>query len=301
MSASLRWLAAPLLVVLVSGTAVAQRGRAEDEYDEAIRDALVEWDAGRWAEARALFQRAHELQPNARTLRGIGMSAFEMRQYVEAIRFLTASLTEPERPLTERQRSQVEELLARARAFLGHYRLIPSVASAQIVVDDMPIDDIGDLWLDLGSHTIVARAVGYEPLHRRLEVRGGEDEVLQLELMPLRVGGDAPRDFTTVAVALLVVGGTAAAATIGSAIYLDDRSSELGRCDAEGVFCGNRETLASELDGSIGLTSTFAVVSVAAFVTAAVLLAESGDADGGGDQASACRVDGIGMRCTWGL
>ena len=38
-----------------------------------IGDAVAEYDAGHFQEARALFRQAHERQPTARTLRGIGM------------------------------------------------------------------------------------------------------------------------------------------------------------------------------------------------------------------------------------
>ena len=53
-----------------------------------IGDAVAEYDAGHFQEARALFRQAHEKSPTARTLRGIGMCSFELRDYVEAARAL---------------------------------------------------------------------------------------------------------------------------------------------------------------------------------------------------------------------
>jgi len=76
---------------------------------------------GRWQEARALFQQAHEEYPNARTLRGIGMAAFEMRDYVGAYRALMQALASEERPLTRRQRRATQALLEETRAFIGRF------------------------------------------------------------------------------------------------------------------------------------------------------------------------------------
>ena len=74
-------LAVTLLASLPPLRATAQpSARASTtEYEAMITDGLAEFQAQRYAEARALFERAHALSPNARTLRGIGMVAFEMR------------------------------------------------------------------------------------------------------------------------------------------------------------------------------------------------------------------------------
>src|SRR5262249_43441282 len=76
------------------------RLRADEGTDERgavqglIADAVAEYDAGHFEEARALFRRAQAEAPSARTLRGIGMASFELRDYVEADRALAAALGE---------------------------------------------------------------------------------------------------------------------------------------------------------------------------------------------------------------
>ncbi|MCZ7679746.1 MAG: sigma 54-interacting transcriptional regulator [Sandaracinaceae bacterium] len=88
-------------LLLVALALVPARARAQDgeaQYRALIEEAVVEFDAGRFPEARSLFLRAHDLAPNARTLRGVGMASFEMRDYVEAYRALSSSLDETVRP-----------------------------------------------------------------------------------------------------------------------------------------------------------------------------------------------------------
>jgi len=65
---------------------------ADAEYMEIVGEALQEFDAGAWVDARASFRHAHRLQPNARTFRGLGMVAYELREYVDAVRYLERAM-----------------------------------------------------------------------------------------------------------------------------------------------------------------------------------------------------------------
>ena len=83
---------ASMLLTMLCAKAEAQTN--ESEYQRLVRQAIAEYAEHNFAEARALFARAHALEPNARTLRGLGMTAFELRSYAEVYRVLTAA---PER------------------------------------------------------------------------------------------------------------------------------------------------------------------------------------------------------------
>jgi tetratricopeptide (TPR) repeat protein len=69
----------------------ASAGSRED-YKALIKQAVQEFEAANWPEAFALFKRAHDIEPNARTLRGIGIAAYEMRDYVQSIGYLQTAL-----------------------------------------------------------------------------------------------------------------------------------------------------------------------------------------------------------------
>jgi hypothetical protein len=162
-------------------------------YREAIDAAVAEFADGHHAEARALFRRAHELLPNARTLRGIGMCAFELRDYAEAVRMLGAALDDPRRPLTDEQRAQVGAALARAEAFVGRYEVsLPAGAALHVDASATPavLEADGTLLLSLGVHTVTTRRDGLPLGEVRVEVRGGERG--RLELAPLDVVPEPP-------------------------------------------------------------------------------------------------------------
>jgi hypothetical protein len=176
---------------MLSGTARAQEAAPPAGYDPLIDSAVAEFAAGRWQEARALFLEAHALFPNARTLRGIGMTSYELRDYPEAMRTLEAALASTQRPLTEEQRAQVRTLLDQARAFIGRFVVPAAPAGARIYVDDARVD-IDPTWpaepapivLGVGEHTVEIRGE-HGVASARILVRGRTDEPLDIDLAPL--------------------------------------------------------------------------------------------------------------------
>jgi tetratricopeptide (TPR) repeat protein len=133
---------------------------SEAEYQTALKNALDEFNAGNWEEARALFERAHALQPSARTLRGLGITAFEERHYVDALSYLRAALADRRKPLTAAQRTEVTALSQRAEGNIVRLSLELSPADAQVRIDGRPatLDAERTLLLDPGRYEIVVSA-----------------------------------------------------------------------------------------------------------------------------------------------
>src|SRR5689334_12571935 len=113
------------LLLVMSSLALAQHARADEdaEYQDLINRALVEYQGGRWEESRSLFERAHAHKPSARTLRGIALASFEMRDYVRCVIALRGALASEERALDPTQRKQAQDLLAQAEDYVAHRTL----------------------------------------------------------------------------------------------------------------------------------------------------------------------------------
>jgi len=156
------------------------------EYTELIDQALIEYRAKRWDEARTLFRKAHEINPNARTLRGIGVTSFRKRDYVNTIKYLEQALGETRRALSEEQRLQVQEFLTRAKRFVGRLKidLIPSDARLSIDGISRELDE-NELLVNPGKVELVAEAEGYETLRRSIEVRSDRKDIIELSLVPI--------------------------------------------------------------------------------------------------------------------
>lgn len=174
---------ATCVVVLTVAFATVAPARAQSaEFRQVVGEAVGEFNRGHYREALALFRRAHELEPSARTRRGLGMTLFELRQYVEALRELQEALGEPRLPLEPDQREHVTGLIDRAHRFVGRFRLELSPQTARAVAGGGELRGDAPLVLPIGEHEIEVSAEGHEPETRRLDVQGGEDLVLSIAL-----------------------------------------------------------------------------------------------------------------------
>jgi hypothetical protein len=181
---------------LLAPSALADEAVSEPaEYRAVVEDALREYAAQHFEEARSLFYRANALFPNARTHRGLGMTQFELRNYGECIRELEAALASPVRPLTAPIRQETEALLERARSFVARITLRTTPPDARLQVDGAPVErrEGEPLLLSVGERALELSAFGYLPMKRAFSVRGGEVQTITLALEPETVGS-APHD-----------------------------------------------------------------------------------------------------------
>lgn len=181
-----RWIGLAVVWLLVAQGSAAAEDSAE--YKQLVKQALHEFQLGNFSEAKSFFTQAHGISPNARTLRGLGMSSYELRAYVEAIDYFEAALASIERPLTNEMRTEVTRLLAQARAFITHVKLNLEPANAVVLVDTHPArrDSSGELLLDPGTHELSFEAHEYETTTRSIRADGNETLAFSIKLRPLR-------------------------------------------------------------------------------------------------------------------
>jgi hypothetical protein len=153
-------------------------------YREAIDGAIVEYEAGRFTEARALFEAAHNKFPNARSLRGMGMAEFELRNYPASIYFLEQAIAAPVKPLTGDLRKETEQLLVRARTFVGKvtFELEPPEASLALNGTTLPLPPDHALTLIAGDYALKLSAAGYDEVQRPLHVPAGQASSVRVQL-----------------------------------------------------------------------------------------------------------------------
>lgn len=177
------WLALILCCASAVAVAYAQADSEHAGYSELIDEALREFDDGHYTEARALFERAHALWPNARTLRGLGMTSYELRAYDESIRYFEAALRSTERPLNAALKAEVTAQLERARRFVARIELKLVPANTQLVLDEVAVEVPSEgLRIAAGRHSMRFQAEGYHSEERIVDVRGGEQLSWTIEL-----------------------------------------------------------------------------------------------------------------------
>lgn len=180
-----------LSCLLIVPRATAQTEMAAPPgYREAVAAAVQEYEARSYSEAREQFRRAHALYPNARTLRGLGITEYELHNYPEAVRYLEQALSSEVRPLGVSVRAETERLLERARGYVGTVQIQTVPSTAYIQVDNQRIEHASDpLLLPVGDHVIEASSPGRLSERRVLTVQGGQTHVVQISLLKVAQPG----------------------------------------------------------------------------------------------------------------
>ena len=303
--------------------AFAQEPFAPDVKEDAVyranvKDALAEYDARHFEEARILFRHAHELQPNARTLRGIGMASFELRDYVSAVRALSAALQETNKALSPEQRAHAQGLLERSQLFVDAYTLKITPPDARVLVDARPPDSESDgtVLLGFGPHSLEVSKPGYHLRTFTVDVRGGERKELimtlerKLPAVPLpavapaaATGGQKlpaapPADGPRSGAGWLLAGGAAGLLGVGAGTLWIFENDQLSSClnAPEGLRCKNQHDIETKRNMAVGAT----LVAGAAAVTMAIIGIVSGPSAPNASARSslACSVVPSGVVCS---
>jgi hypothetical protein len=187
------FLAALLSYTLASSSAAfAQPAPASDrEYRQLVREGLQEFSAGNFVEARTLLERAHALRPSARTLRGLGLVAYELRQYVRAVRELEAAIAARENPLTPEQVVEARSAIEKARRYIAIVVLSVQPAHAELRLDGQRVAP-GEHRLDAGEHAVHAEAPDHRAHEKTFAVVGGQRLELPIALAELAPSAALP-------------------------------------------------------------------------------------------------------------
>lgn len=242
-------------------------------YRKAIKEGLAEYAALHFEEARSLFRRAHRISPNARTFRGIGMASFELRDYVAAVRNLSAALKDNRKPLSPDQRKHAQDLLDRSRMLVDVYLLTVTPRSARVLIDGRApeLDADGMLLLGVGLHNLEVSAPEMTMRSLPINVRGGERKELSVTLEPAFVADAQPTGVALrtnvnksspavgpnrAAKAWLLASGGAALLAVGAGVYLALQESQLNSCrhPAQGQSCDTESALRIQRNIGLGVT-----------------------------------------------
>lgn len=170
------FVAALLSFALTRASAQAPAGGGEEplDYRETVQLATEEFNLHNYAEARALFAKAHALAPSARTWRGLGLAEFELRNYPKAVEHLERALVDEVKPLAGEMRASTLAVLRRAHDYVGRVVFEVAPAATNITLNGQPLERTGgELVLSVGDHVLEFDAIGYVTQRRTLRVVHG--------------------------------------------------------------------------------------------------------------------------------
>lgn len=175
-------------LLLLLGLVAPANARADSDYEDAIERAVAAYNNGDYEEATRQFERAHGHSPSARTLRGIGVSQFELGHHDRAAEVLNRALASNVAPLLGEMRRETERLLGEALARVGQLRLVIEPDESVLTVDGGARRKLGHdqvLFVIPGPHTLEITKPGYDPARHQIAAGAGRVLELKVELDPI--------------------------------------------------------------------------------------------------------------------
>ncbi|HVH44681.1 MAG TPA: tetratricopeptide repeat protein [Labilithrix sp.] len=234
------------------------------------------------------FRRAYDLAPNYRVLFNIGQTALELQEYAQSLDAFEKYLAEGGAEVPPARRTQVEAEVKRLSTRVAHVTINVSVPDASILVDDVlvgtsPLEH--PLRVGAGRHKFSASTSDMLPVTRVLDLPGGENTTVNLELVAQNQMGPAPErtviiqptaDTRPVSRTPLWVGiGVTSALAIGTAVVgvltlqnKDDFDSQLGKYTAD----GNRSNIESARSSLKTTAVVFDVLALSTILAGGVTL-----------------------------
>lgn len=157
------------------------RSQAREHFDRGIEL----FNEGRYDAALAELQRAYDIAPAFPVLYNLGRVHATLGHPVEAARAFERYLAEGGDAIPSSRRDEVETELARQRSRIGRLVVETNVAGSIINIDGIDVARTpleAPIPLGAGAHRIAVRAPGHASEIRSVQIAGGVEEVLRVEL-----------------------------------------------------------------------------------------------------------------------
>jgi hypothetical protein len=136
---------------------------------------------GNYAGALAEFEESYRLRPGASALQNIALCQRQLFRYAASIGSLEKMLKSYGGTLSADDKLAAETALRELRERVTKVTLQVTPKNAALLIDGKPVEGNGDgvrrLVLDVGEHTVVASAPGFEDRETRISVAGSEKTI----------------------------------------------------------------------------------------------------------------------------
>jgi hypothetical protein len=283
---------------------------ASGEASERFRAGVDFYKSGDFTAALVEFKRAYELAPNYRVLFNLGQTSQELNDYASALRAFEQYLAEGGKEVDAKRKKEVEGWIASLKKKVGRVRFEASVDGAELSVDDTPVgtSPLEDVVLvNAGRRKFGATAGGHTPSSRVVEIAGGDEPTVLLELVPIEapktviVPVDRPGPTETRIVerssspAPWVALSITAAAAIGTGVFGGlALAAGSERDDELATFPGDAAAVSDAADRTATFalaTDVLAGITIAGAVTTVVLFVVTGDDEPAETVPDAARIE----------
>jgi hypothetical protein len=246
------------------------------------------YEEGDFRAALIEFNRAYTLAPNWAVLYNVGQSYYQLRDYANALGTLSTYEAQggPDIPATRRVEvdREIEELRSRS----AHVAITSNTNGVNVTVDDLEMGQTPLAAPELvgeGRHTFRATKAGYAPVSQVVDIAGGDNIKVSLDLAPPLTSSAAPgstaspsaehaASYAPAIVSLGVGGAGLALGAVFGILAVGEKSSLKSAC--QGTVCpasAQADINAFTRDGAIS-TVSFVVGGVGVAAAAVLYLTE---------------------------
>jgi tetratricopeptide (TPR) repeat protein len=178
------------IVILQAGTAAGQEDpkAKKEEAKKLFLEGVDLFAAGSYEEALASFTSSHDLNPNPNVLYNIGMCQRELGDFAASLQTLTGYLEKKGASVPEKEKSDIEAVIAEMKGAVGTLEISVSEKKATITIDGKPAGGSplpSPVVLNEGPHLVEVVKEGFAAESRTVTVKGGEALEASFSLSPL--------------------------------------------------------------------------------------------------------------------
>ena len=173
-----------LPLLLQAGPARAQEDKAKAKKH--FKQGTILYDEGNYEAALVEFRASYEANPNWKMRYYVAVTLQALHRFVEAEEELKLYLEEGGDDVSEKKKSEVEDILASLSGVIGRLTVLTEPEGAALYLG---ADGVGEtpmaepLRLDVGTYGLTVKKEGYEPQTLEVEVPGGESVEVTVKLV----------------------------------------------------------------------------------------------------------------------
>lgn len=250
----------------------APSAEAQDEARRRFQRALELADDGNFDAALVELRKAYELAPTYRILYNVGLVYQQLKDYARSLDTFERYLDEGGANVPEDRLKEVSGRIDRLKTRVGFLTVVVNQPGAEITVDDLVIGTSPlpkAVRVNSGSRRVTAKLSGHPPESRIIELAGGENKTVQLDV---RIAPDTvaapPRSvvpYVSWGITAALAGATAVTGVLalGAAKDYDAKTDAFGATKADIEQANSkRKTLALVTDILGGVTIAAVGVSI---------------------------------------
>lgn len=157
------------------------------EADQRFKAGVLHFKQMNYAAALVEFQRAYEIDPKYQVLYNIGETYYRLQDYPNALRTFQRYLSEGGNQIPPKRRKEVDGELAALSKRVATITITTSEPGALVAIDDIAVgtSPVAPQIVSAGRRKVTATLAGRAPVTQLVDVGGGEERALRLELVPL--------------------------------------------------------------------------------------------------------------------